>query len=160
MKKIISFAFLVLIALILISIRPTPASAPLYSYVDHQIPENKKGISTTTDYREDELDSYLSRLAWSYECTGRCRTAVITDEPFRIVDSNGKYSYGCFQFQEATWLSMARRHGIDPWENGGIYNCDQQWKVARAMFLEDPEQAAGHWYMSIYVRGLGLPNIK
>jgi hypothetical protein len=54
---------------------------------------------------------------------------------------------------------MARRYGVDPWLDGGIYNCDNQWELARQMFLEDKESAARHWYTSVYTKGLGLPNI-
>ncbi len=105
----------------------------------------------------EKLDVYLSVLTWTFECTRDCQRAERLNEEYKRIDSNGKYSYGCLQFQEATWLSMAKKHGVDPFENGGIYNCDQQWKVARAMFTEDPVAASMHWKTSIYDRGLGLP---
>ena len=107
----------------------------------------------------DKLDVYLSRLAWGYECVGACQKAEIADQPYRRIDSNGQYSYGCLQFQQASYLTQAKKYGIDPWENGGIYNCDNQWKVAKAMFLAGPDAAANHWYTSIFVRGLGLPDM-
>lgn len=109
---------------------------------------------------EDALDAYLTRLAFEFECTGACARAVEAGEPFSIVDRNNKLSYGCLQFQEASWLYLSRKYGVDPWENGGIYQCENQRKVARAMFLEDAQAAARHWYTSIYVRGLGLPDIQ
>jgi len=108
---------------------------------------------------EDTLDVYLSRLAWTYECTGDCFKAQVNDQQYKRIDSNNAYSYGCLQFQQATYLQMAKKYKIDPWADGGIYNCDNQLKLARAMFLEDKKAAAQHWYTSVYTRGLGLPKI-
>ena len=107
----------------------------------------------------DELDVYLSRLAWTYECTGPCFKAQIAHQPYKRIDSNDAYSYGCFQFQEQTYLNAAEKYKMDPWKGDGIYDCDNQWQLARAMFLEDKEAAAQHWYTSVYTRGLGLPKI-
>lgn len=106
----------------------------------------------------EKLDVYLSVLTWTYECTRDCQMAERLNEEYKRIDSNGKYSYGCLQFQEQTWFAMTKKYNVDPFENGGIYNCDQQWKVARAMFTEDPVGASMHWKTSIYDRGLGLPD--
>ncbi len=110
--------------------------------------------------KEDALDLYLSRLVWAYECTGACAKAERKQEPYRRIDSNGAYSYGCLQFQQSTYLMVAKKYGIDPWQGRGIYDCGNQWALARLMFLEDPVAASGHWYTSIHVRGLGLPHLK
>lgn len=118
--------------------------------------ESPATVATSTPTQSpDELDQWLSRLAFEFECVGACRHVA----EYKRLDTNSRYSYGCLQFQEATWLSFARKHGVDPWANGGIYECDNQRKVARLMFEEDVEAAAQHWYTSIYKRGLGLPNI-
>lgn len=115
--------------------------------------------TTTPEQKQDALDVYLSRLAWTYECVGACFKAERNKEPFRIVDSNKQYSYGCLQFQQDTYIAMAKKYHVDAWAGRGIYDCDNQWKIARAMFEENKVAAAQHWYTSIYTRGLGLPNI-
>jgi hypothetical protein len=131
------------------------------------LPSNVK--STPTDVltvtvvkateREAKLDAYLSVLAWKYECVGECAVAAQTGKPYKRIDSNHLYSYGCLQFQEATYFAVTKKYKIDPWANGGIYNCDNQLALASKMFLEDPVAASQHWYTSIYTRGLGVPNI-
>lgn len=103
------------------------------------------------------LTAYLQKLAFVYECVSGCQRALAMGQDFRIVDSNGLYSYGCLQFQEATWVGVNKQYGLDPWANGGIYSCDRQLDVAARMFEADPIAAANHWYTSIYKRGLGLP---
>lgn len=152
-KKMKSNVFYALIGLVVLIVtafatKPTEANAPVVVVA-----------TTTPEQKKDVLDVYLSRLAWTYECVGACARAEKAGEPFKIIDSNGQYSYGCLQFQQATYLAMAKKYKVDPWAGGGIYDCENQWKIARAMFEEDPVAASNHWYTSIYTRGLGLPNI-
>ena len=138
-----------------------PKAAANQPTSDALLPKNPAGIATSTPsgHKDDKLEVYLSQLAWSYECVGACQRAERNNEPYKRLDSNNQYSYGCFQFQQATYLAMAKKYKVDAWQNGGIYNCDNQWLLARLMFEEDPIAAAPHWYTSIYTRGLGLPNI-
>lgn len=58
----------------------------------------------------------------------------------RVLDTNGKYSYGLFQFQLSTWLSYGKEFGATK-EN--IYNGELQRRVAKSML-----DAGGwrHWY--------------
>ncbi len=132
----------------------TAASTPIFTS-NATLQENSAGIAAGGPSRPDALDRYLERLAFEFECVGACKNV----EEYKRLDSNGRYSYDCLQFQEQTWLSFARRYGVDPWKNGGIYQCENQLKVARLMFEDGVEAAARHWYTSIYKRGLGLPNI-
>jgi DNA gyrase/topoisomerase IV subunit B len=77
------------------------------------------------------------------------------------MDSNGKWSYSCLQYQEDTWLSMARRYGII--EKGSqkvddrIYDCKLQKALTRQIFIHEGYSAASHWRTSIIKRGLGMP---
>ena len=151
MKNSTFISFAVGLGLLIIMVSWPTIDAVTYQSHDYTLSKN--------EIRNEAVDQYLSRLAWSFECVGACQKAQVAHQDFKIIDSNGAYSYGCLQFQQATYLSFAKRYKIDPWANGGIYNCDNQWKVARAMFLDDKEMAAGHWATSIYKRGLGLPKI-
>lgn len=100
-----------------------------------------------------QLDLYLDKLV-KYECHGPC----LKNPRFRIIDSNGKYSYSCLQFQEATFFSMTKKYNIEikAWDD--IYNCDIQKKVAKAMWMDTKAATKVHWYHSIVIRGLGLPS--
>ena len=48
----------------------------------------------------------------------------------RVLDTNGRYSYGLFQFQLGTWLAYGKDFGATK-EN--IYSPDLQWEVAKSM---------------------------
>lgn len=104
----------------------------------------------------DSLDDYLDRLA-KFECDG-CK------DDFKRIDSNDRFSYACLQFQTDTFVEQAERHRVfssanrDELENF-LADCASQKAVARAMFMQNKEQAARHWYTSIYLRGLGLPDL-
>ena len=73
-------------------------------------------------------------------------------EDIVIVDTNGRLSKGCLQFQDATFNSYAKRYGIE----GEIMNCGDQKKLATLMIQENPRNAR-HWYTSVFKRGLGPP---
>jgi len=77
------------------------------------------------------------------------------DASLKYLDSNGKYSYSCLQFQEATFKSESKRYGI----TGDIMDCEVQKKIAKAM-IQDNWKNWRHWYTSVKVRGLGYPPQK
>lgn len=58
----------------------------------------------------------------------------------KVLDTNGLYSYGRFQFQQKTWLNYGKPFGATM-EN--IYDGELQEKVVRSM-LDNGGQ--GHWY--------------
>ena len=97
----------------------------------------------------DELDLWIEKLA-KFECDG-------CGENFKILDANNRHSYGCLQFQRATFDEMARRYNIVTEDASSIYSCEIQKQIARAVFLDQGHKAASHWYTSVYTRGLGLP---
>lgn len=77
----------------------------------------------------------------------------------KVLDTNGKYSYGCLQFQMATFLGSAKRYNIDVGDaETTIFDCDLQKRIAREM-LENEPRAWRNWYTSIAVRGLRMPPI-
>lgn len=160
MKNHLLYVLIGAIALILIPY--ATASQPRVPKSDSSaaIVATSSPVQTDSEREEEAMEQYLSQLTWIYECTGQCAVAFRNDRPYKRLDSNNKYSYGCLQFQEATWLAMSKIHNVDPWSEGGIYSCEKQWELAKKMFREDKVAAAQHWYTSVYVRGLGLPNIK
>lgn len=162
MKNLSSIAWplIGLAALILIPFATKPFTPePVYNEANAAILSEILNRNDPNEQKGDILDAYLSRLAWTYECVGECAKAQRLHQPYKRIDSNNQYSYGCLQFQQATYLAVAKKYKIDPWKGDGIYDCNNQWELARAMFLEDKEAAAGHWHTSIFVRGLGLPKI-
>jgi hypothetical protein len=98
----------------------------------------------------DAVDIWLEKLAL-HESNHR--------ERIKVLDVNGKYSYGCLQFQEGTFRTYAIKYGFisrnTPTENV-IYNCKLQKKIARLM-LEENHYNWQAWYTSVKIKGLGLP---
>lgn len=98
----------------------------------------------------DALTVWLDDLAW-YESTG--------DDGAKVLDTNGRYSYGCLQFQMATFVSEAKKFGIDIGDASvSVMDCSLQKRIARQM-LEHEKGAWRNWYTSIAVRGLRMPPI-
>lgn len=69
-----------------------------------------------------------------------------------IVDTNGKLSKGCLQFQDGTWKSYTKKYGID----GSPLNCDTAKKVAIAM-INDNHNLWKSWYTTVVKKRVGLP---
>lgn len=136
---------LVGIALLLVSRAPLKAINVIPSY-----PNDNPPTKTI-----DALDAYINRLAHDYECVG-------CGANYRRIDSNGKYSYSCLQFQEETFVDRVVRYKLLPDSErteimNWIYDCDFQKKVARKMF-ENEKDAWTHWRTSVK-RGLGKPPV-
>jgi hypothetical protein len=92
----------------------------------------------------DSLDIYIERLAF-LESSGR--------ESIIVLDTNGRLSKSCLQFQEATWEEQTRIHEI----SGSIMDCQLQKVLARKMLESDPRNAR-HWKNS--TRRLGPPPLR
>jgi len=69
-----------------------------------------------------------------------------------IIDTNGKHSRGCLQFQDGTWNSYTKKYGI----SGSPLNCDTAKKVAIAM-IKDNHNLWRSWYTTVIKKGVGLP---
>jgi len=87
----------------------------------------------------DETEIFLDKLAM---CESSNRPNII------VLDSNNKYSYGLYQFQETTFLQYAKKYGYIKYsEDGEILNIIHdpilQRNVARRMYLD--EIADRHW---------------
>ena len=81
----------------------------------------------------------------------------------KVLDWNGKYSYGCLQFQEQTFLGFTK--GLKTLPNATdeeimnfIYDCEYQKLLAFKM-IETNYDNWRHWRYSVINRGLGLPPI-
>ncbi len=95
--------------------------------------------------RERKLDAWVDELI-QLESGGR--------EDIVILDTNLRYSYGCLQYQAATFAEFQRRYGI----TGDIMDCDVQRRLTKATIIENPRNAR-HWFTSVYLKGLGEPEV-
>ncbi len=98
-----------------------------------------------TQERERKLDAWVDELV-QLESGGR--------EDIVILDVNNRHSYGCLQYQAATFAEFQRRYGI----SGDIMDCNVQRRLTKATLLENPRNAR-HWYTSVYIKGLGEPEV-
>ncbi len=106
-------------------------------------PEVHERIFSATD--TSSLDLYIERLAYR-ESEGR--------ESVQIIDSNGKWSRGCLQFQDETFLRYAAKFH----EDADIMDCAAQKRLARKILLTE-RNGWKHWYTSVALKGLGHPPI-
>ena len=77
----------------------------------------------------------------------------------KILDHNHKYSYGCLQFQAATFLAYGKRYDLIPDDLTSveplIYNCILQKRLATDM-IEGNYRNWRQWYHSVKDE-IGLP---
>lgn len=71
------------------------------------------------------------------------------------LDVNGRYSYGCVQFQMGTWLSYGKAFGATE-EN--IYDCGLQKQVAADMITSEYSNWH-HWGYTVLHKGIGFPPV-
>lgn len=114
-----------------------------------QAPEAASEAEATVKEPEP-IDVWLEKLAYQ-ESNHRAH--------IKVLDVNGKYSYGCLQFQEGTFRHYGMKYGLisqsTPFESV-IYDCDLQKKLAKLM-LEDNYYNWQAWYTSVKKMGVGLP---
>jgi hypothetical protein len=95
----------------------------------------------------DALDLYIERLIFA-ESSGR--------EDIVIIDTNGKKSYGCLQFQEETFRRYAKKFEV----TADILDCSGQRYLAHQILRTDPGGWI-HWKTSVNKLGRlppgGLP---
>lgn len=98
------------------------------------------------------LDIWLEKLAMA-ESNNRA--------DIKVLDVNNRYSYGCLQFQMATFKSYSARYGyVDPatvtsWDEL-IYDCDLQKRIAKSM-IKEKNTNWRHWGYTVLNKGIGLP---
>jgi len=98
--------------------------------------------------KEERMNALLDRLM---TCESGGRHDIV------IVDTNGKKSYGHFQFQESTWIELIGRYGLLPNAEPNEYmnfimDASLQRTVTR-LALEDGES----WRWSNCVKKIGEP---
>lgn len=102
---------------------------------------------------KDRLERWIDALSQA-ESSGR---SYIT-----IVDSNGKLSRGCLQFQDDTLIRFGRKFGLWPAAEDSempnfAYDCSEAKKLARLMIEDNPRNAT-HWKNSL--KKIGMPPVE
>lgn len=168
-RKIIKFAAITAVGIILLYARPIQAEAP--EKPDNSATSYETGVELQTNritklynglvsfgsiratpniyYKPsptDPLDIWIEKLVLK-ESGG--------NERIEIIDVNGKYSRGCLQFQDETFINYSKLY-FGQSNYGRILDCGYQKELARKM-LEDNYGHWKHWYHSVITRGLGLP---
>ena len=100
--------------------------------------------ATLTVSEPDQLDLYIERLAFA-ESSGR--------DDIVIIDTNGKKSYSCLQFQRTTFDRYSAKYKI----SGDIKDCAAQRRLARAILLNEPG-GWRNWWTS--VQRIGRPPVS
>lgn len=101
-------------------------------------------IAVAEAAQEGTLYDWLNELA-QYESNNRAN--------IKVLDVNGKYSYGCLQFQMGTWLSYGKSQGAT---EANIYDCVLQKQVAHQMITHKYSNWR-HWGYTVNVRMKKLP---
>lgn len=131
--------------MLLMNISGAPSMATLASTL------NVSPAPEASQTKLDPLGAWINKLAHK-ESEGKTHV--------KILDHNNQYSYGCLQFQMATFKSYVHKYDLLPeaedkeLENM-IYDCDFQKILARAM-IEDDYTNWRNWYTSV-TKKIGLP---
>lgn len=109
-------------------------------------------MTLSVHQKPDALDVWLEKLV-ALESMGNMRAVVL--------DVNGKYSYGCLQFQKETFKEFGVKYNIFSKEEIAnlhelIFDCKLQKQLAR-IIIENEKDGWEHWYTSVVKRGLGDP---
>jgi hypothetical protein len=122
---------------------------------EHPKAKNAKAAAKTPEKAERKpqrgsttLDEWLDNLMLA-ESRGRTTFEENHGLPY-IIDTNGKRSYSCLQFQEGTFKAYSKMYNI----TGDITDCGTQKKLARAMIADKPGNYR-HWLNSS--KKIGLP---
>lgn len=123
-------------------------------------PATLNAITTATAYDTGKNPSHIQALnpldQWIEELVmleSRGKTNL------KILDTNKKHSFGCLQFQKATFVEYGLKYKFfdsadDAVEK--IYDCEFQKRLAKRM-IEDDARNWRHWYTSVAVKKLGPP---
>jgi len=71
-----------------------------------------------------------------------------------ILDTNNKYSYGCLQYQMATWNHYSKKYGVD----AEIMDCDAQKEVTRHI-IKYENDGWRNWWTTVVKKGVGKPPV-
>jgi hypothetical protein len=125
------------------------------AYTVQNAASNTTSIAATSDpvitvKEASSLDLWLEKLA-QLESHGQ--------EHIKIMDVNGRYSYGCLQFQAQTFRNFGAKYGLVSLNaniEATIYDCTLQKAIAKHM-IKDDYILWQSWYTSVVTKGLGLP---
>lgn len=101
------------------------------------------------------IKNWIDKLEW-YESQN--------NEDIIIIDTNGKKSFGCLQFQKETFIRQVKKYNILPKaEEQEIMNlildCKLQKKLAFEMIKHNPDNWK-HWRTSVVKKKLGKPPLQ
>lgn len=94
---------------------------------------------------EQKLDIWIEQVRWE-ESRGK--------DMLVILDTNNKYSYGCLQYQMATWNYYSKKYNVD----AEIMDCDAQKEVTRNI-IKYEKNGERNWYTTVYKKGVGKPPV-
>jgi hypothetical protein len=112
------------------------------------------GVTGIAQAVASPFSEWLGRLEWA-------ESRDSGDSHLKILDHNHKYSYGCLQFQAATFLEYGKRYGLIPdgltltTVEPLIYGCSLQKQIAADM-IENNYNNWRQWYNSA-TKVIGLP---
>jgi len=92
---------------------------------------------------DQRLENWVQQVRWE-ESRGH--------DMLVILDTNNKYSYGCLQFQMATWNNYSKKYGITE----EIMNCDAQIKLTK-LIVQNEKKGYDNWWTTVHKKGVGLP---
>lgn len=92
---------------------------------------------------DQKLDNWIERVRWE-ESRGK--------DMLVILDTNNKYSYGCLQYQMATWNHYSKKYNVE----GEIMSCDAQKEVTRNI-IKYEKDGWRNWWTTVTKKGVGKP---
>lgn len=133
----------------LLSMTAKSAEAPAPPLLEMTVTAvNPKPKTTPTRYTEPR-GTTVSMSSWMALLQSKESGSLSDPDHAKILDTNGKFSYGCLQFQMQTFKSFSSLYGME----GDIYDCQFQHSLARRM-LADKYSYWKQWYNSVLVIGL------
>lgn len=87
---------------------------------------------------QEPLEPNIAQMIYLAELA-KCESGGKTD--IKVLDTNGYYSYGAFQYQLNTWLVQSKNYGLD-YIKKDIFDLDKQVKLTH-LLLSDKQYF--HW---------------
>lgn len=71
-----------------------------------------------------------------------------------VLDTNNKYSYGCLQYQMATWNYYSKKYNVE----AEIMDCEAQKEVTRNI-IKYEKDGWRNWWTTVVKKGVGKPPV-
>lgn len=94
---------------------------------------------------DQRLDFWIQQVRWE-ESRGH--------DMLVILDTNNRYSYGCLQFQMATWLMYSKKYKVE----GEMMDCNKQIELTKYIIRNEPD-GWRNWYTTVVIKKVGKPPI-